>query len=118
MREGLNSAEVRAEIINVLNVYLLFFLSLYPPLKLPKKNKELFKGGKVALLCLSFLHGRLAGLSRVTVLEFMQISPLAEDKNDYFIFLLTLQLSSSQCCIITTYSLFVSHFCDPQCDVT
>ena len=48
----------------------------------------------------------------------MQISPLAGDKNDYFIFLLTLQLSSRQCCIITTYSLFVSHFCDAQCDLT
>ena len=65
---------------------------------------------RLAPLCILLLHG----LSWVTVLEFMQISPLAEDKNDYFIFLLTLQLSSSQCCIITTYSLFVSR--DTQCD--
>ena len=71
---------------------------------------------RLAPLCILLLHG----LSWVTVLEFMQISPLAQDKNDYFLFLLTLQLSSSQCCIITTYSLFASrHVSSPVwADVT
>ena len=75
-------------------------------IKTHKKQEMIRKVGR--LLC------SMVGLSRVTVVGFMQISPLAGDKNDYFIFLLTLQLSSSQCCIITTYSLFVSR--DTQCD--
>ena len=59
MREGLNSAEVRAEIINVLNVYLLFFLSLYPPLKLPKKQRNVWRWEGCSAL--PFIPTRAAG---------------------------------------------------------